>query len=253
MPEIVATYQYRNMAGEVVHETIRYSPKDFRQRRPDGQGGYIWNLNDINLVLFRLPEISAAIAKGTPVFITEGEKDCLNLVKLGFEATTSAQGVGKWRKSYTETLKGAAVCIIPDSDDTGWAHALNVLEEIYYDAECCKIIRLPGPGKDVSDWIEAGGTAEALRDLADNEPIIMPLSARRFYQAQLNVMGVNELLAEVERLKTAPLRACACNRLLKYELEFRRTAVNHERHLNKYILADIRQERRKIDTTAKLL
>jgi len=252
MPEVVAIYQYRNQAGAVAHETVRYQPKDFKQRRP-GAGGYTWSLRGIEPILYRLSEITEAIKQGIPIMLCEGEKDADNLVKLGFEATTSALGAGKWRDSYTAALRGALVLICPDNDDAGWKHALNVLHEIYYDAECCKIIRLPGPGKDVSDWIEAGGTAAVLRDLADNEPIIMPLSARRFYQAQLNVMGVSELLFEVERLKTAPLRACACNRLLKYELEFRRTAVNHERHLNKYILADIRQERRKIDTTAKLL
>ena len=252
MTEVVAVYQYRNLAGEVAHETLRYFPKDFRQRRP-GPDGYIWSLRGIEPILYRLPEITKAIAQGTPIILCEGEKDADNLVKIGFEATTCAMGVNKWRDSYTKTLEGAHCLVCADKDDAGWSHALNILDKIYYDTECVKIIRLPGPGKDVSDWIEAGGTAEALRDLADNEPIIMPLHARRFYQAQLNVMGIRELLAEVERLKTAPLRACACNTLLKYELELRRIALNYKRHLNKYILADIKQEGGKVDTTAKLL
>jgi len=233
MTEVVAIYQYRNLAGAVAHETVRYQPKDFKQRRP-GAGGYTWSLRGIEPILYRLPEITEAITQGRPVFLTEGEKDADNLVKLGFEATTSALGAGKWRNSYTEALRGALVLICPDNDDAGWKHALNVLQEIYYDAECCKIIRLSGPGKDVSDWIEDGGTAEALRELADNEPIIMPLSARRFYQAQLNVMGVSELLAEVERLKTAPLREAPCAQLVEYQLELCKQALNHEQHRNKY-------------------
>ena len=240
---VIAIYQYRDLSGAVVHETLRYGPeKDFRQRRPDGAGGYIWNLQDIEPVLYRLPEISAAIAQDTPIFLTEGEKDADNLVKLGFEATTSAMGAGKWRQLYTEALRGALVLICPDNDDAGWAHALNVLEEIYYDAEAVKIIRLPGPGKDVSDWIEAGGTAADLRELADNEPIIMPLSARRFYWAQLQVMTPAELLAEIERLKTASLRETPKAQLIKYQLEFCKAALNHEKHRNKYLEAILSQQ-----------
>jgi DNA primase len=225
---IIAVYQYRNLSNQVVHETLRYFPKDFRQRRPDGAGGYIWNLQDIEPVLYRLPEITKAIAQGIPLFLCEGEKDADNLVKLGFEATTAAMGCGKWRQSYTETLKGALCLICPDNDAAGWAHALNVLEEIYYDAECCKIIRLPGHGKDVSDWISAGGTAEALRDLADNEPVCMPLSARRFYSAQLKAMSPAELLAEIERLKTAPLRETPKAQLVEYQLKFIQETLNHK-------------------------
>ena len=141
--KIVAIYQYRNLSGAVIHETLRYEPKDFRQRRPDGQGGYIWSLQGISPVLYRLPEITKAIKAEVPIFLTEGEKDADNLVKMGFEATTSAMGAGKWRKSYTEALRGALVLIIPDNDEAGWAHALNVLEEIYYEAECVKIVRIP--------------------------------------------------------------------------------------------------------------
>jgi len=228
MQTISAIYQYRDLTGAVVHETLRYGPeKDFRQRRPGPDGQYIWSLQGIEPVLYRLPQITKAIKDGVPVFLTEGEKDADNLVKLGFEATTAAMGCGKWRKSYTEALKGAVVCICPDNDDAGWAHALNVLEEIYYDAEAVKIIRLPGPGKDVSDWIEAGGTAEALRDLADNEEISVPLSVYRFYDAQLLVMTPAELLTEIERLKTAPLRETPKLALVEYELRIWRQALKH--------------------------
>lgn len=230
MPQdIVAVYQYRNMANSVVHETLRYFPKDFRQRRPDGQGGYIWNLQDIEPVLYRLPEITKAIAQGTPVFLTEGEKDADNLIKWGFQATTSAMGCGKWRKSYTESLKGAQVLICPDKDDAGWQHALNVLEEIYYDAECVKIIRLPGPGKDVSNWIEAGGTRAQLMELADSEPVSMPLAARRFYWAQLQAMAPAQLLTELEHVKTGPLRDQPKAQLIEYELRIIREALKYRK------------------------
>ncbi len=33
----VKTYDYVDQAGKLVHQTVRYEPKDFRQRRPDGK------------------------------------------------------------------------------------------------------------------------------------------------------------------------------------------------------------------------
>ena len=39
-------------------QVVRFAPKDFRQRRPDGNGGWIWNLNGIERVPYRLPELS---------------------------------------------------------------------------------------------------------------------------------------------------------------------------------------------------
>lgn len=36
---IVATYDYTSLTGELLHQTVRFEPKDFSQRRPDGQGG----------------------------------------------------------------------------------------------------------------------------------------------------------------------------------------------------------------------
>src|SRR5262245_46861410 len=42
---IVATYPYRDENGAVLYEVVRFSPKGFAQRRPDGNGGWVWNLN----------------------------------------------------------------------------------------------------------------------------------------------------------------------------------------------------------------
>ena len=47
---IVATYDYTDDEGEVLYQAVRYSPKDFRQRRPDGNGGYVWKLGNVSRV-----------------------------------------------------------------------------------------------------------------------------------------------------------------------------------------------------------
>ncbi len=120
---IVATYEYTDASGKLLFQAVRYDPKDFRQRQPDGKGSWIWNLKGVELVLFRLPEILHAVANGTPVFICEGEKDVLAIVQRSFDATCNPMGAGKWRDSYTKTLRDADVYIIADKDDAGRNHA----------------------------------------------------------------------------------------------------------------------------------
>ena len=46
--KIVATYDYSREDGTVAFQAVRYEPKDFRQRVPDGRGNYTWNLNDLS-------------------------------------------------------------------------------------------------------------------------------------------------------------------------------------------------------------
>ncbi len=38
-PHIVATYDYRDERGTLLYQSVRYEPKDFRQRRPSGKSG----------------------------------------------------------------------------------------------------------------------------------------------------------------------------------------------------------------------
>ena len=56
-PELVATYDYTDERGNLLYHTCRYQPKDFCQRRPDGKGGWINNLQGVRRVLYRLPEV----------------------------------------------------------------------------------------------------------------------------------------------------------------------------------------------------
>src|SRR5262249_22315106 len=69
---IAATYNYVDECGELLYQVVRYEPKDFRQRRPDGNGGWTWKLDE-RRVVYRWPEL-LKFPDGT-VFVTEGEKD----------------------------------------------------------------------------------------------------------------------------------------------------------------------------------
>jgi hypothetical protein len=165
---IVATYDYTDEGGALLYQVVRYDPKGFRQRRPNGNGGWTWSLGDVRRVLYRLPELVESAADGRPLFIVEGEKDADNLRALGVPATTCAMGAGKWRPEYTEGLAGREVIIIPDNDDPGRAHAEAVAEALAPVAASVKVVQLPDlpPKGDVSDWLAAGHTKEELLTLA---------------------------------------------------------------------------------------
>lgn len=174
---IDATYDYRDEHGELLFQAIRYDPKGFSQRRPNERGGWISNLDGVRRVLYRLPELREA-DPARWVLVVEGEKDCDRLAELKFVATTSPQGAGKWREEYSEALRGRRVAILPDNDDAGAQHAEGVAQSLSGIAAKVCVVRLPDlPVKgDVSDWLDAGGTAEALKAHIKDAPIWPPIA-----------------------------------------------------------------------------
>jgi len=154
-PREVARYGYHDADNNLLFEVVRLEPKSFRQRRPDGQGGWIWNRDGVDPVLFNLPELRAANPERT-VLIVEGEKDVTRLMGE-FVVTTNVGGAGKWRTEYAEELRGRKVAILPDNDDVGRQHAVDVTRSLFGIAADVRVVELPGlPSKgDVSDWADA--------------------------------------------------------------------------------------------------
>ncbi len=157
----IAAYDYTDAQGNLVFQAVRYEPKEFRQRRPDPAGGWIWNLEGVNRVPYRLPEILMA----DPVVITEGEKDADNVRALGYTATCNAGGAGKWLDAYSEFLTGKNVIVIPDNDDPGKKHAESIIKSLDGKVNSLKLVQIPAPCKDVSDWLEGLSDNVAFPDL----------------------------------------------------------------------------------------
>ena len=170
---IVKTYDYQDEAGHLLYQVVRFDPKNFRQRRPDGKGGWLWKLGDVRRVPYRLPEIITAPRDQT-VFVVEGEKDADRLAEENILATTCAMGAGKWRPEYNEVLAGRPVVILPDNDEPGREHAAQVELSLRGVAASVKVVELPGlPAKgDVSDWLGNGGTASRLWGLIEATPAL---------------------------------------------------------------------------------
>ncbi len=155
-------YEYYNSDGEMAYQVLRYSPKAFRQRRPDGKGGWLWNMNDVEPLPFNL--VGILTNPDAPIFIVEGEKAAERLNRLGLVATTSHGGAGKWAESLGQYFTGRNVIVLPDNDNAGERHADQVVRSLWGKASKIKRVKLDGlPDKgDVVDWLFRGGTVETL-------------------------------------------------------------------------------------------
>jgi AAA domain/CHC2 zinc finger/Toprim-like len=192
---IVETYPYRDEGAELLFEVVRFEPKDFRQRKPDGKGGWVWSLNGTRRVLYRLPEV----LKATAVYIVEGEKDVHSLEALGLTATCNPCGAGKWRPEFAEFFRrDQRVVIIPDNDEPGHKHARQVAQFLLGRVQSLKIMEMPGlPEKgDVSDWLAAGGTLDQIESLAVAAPEFTQTFAAD--SAAMRFTAVGDLLNEPE-------------------------------------------------------
>ena len=167
----VAAYDYTDEQGRLLFQCVRFVPKDFKQRRPNGNGGWIWNLDGVRRVLYNLPLVVEGVKARVPIYIPEGEKDCDRLNeeggdgKLRYVATTNVFGAGKWRAEYSEVLHGADVRIIADKDDKGRKHAREIAASLKGIAKSVRVFEA-GEGKDVSEHLDAG---LSLNDLVEIE------------------------------------------------------------------------------------
>ncbi len=163
---IAATYDYTDGAGTLLYQVVRFEPKRFVQRRPDGRGGWIWSLGDVRRVPYRVPEL----VEQRRVFWCEGEKDADRVASLGLPATTGAGGANAWRDDYARQLATfgvRAVVILPDHDAPGQAYATAVARGCASAGLETRILSLPGlaPKGDISDWLDSGHTREELEAL----------------------------------------------------------------------------------------
>lgn len=169
-PQIEKVYDYTDEHGNLKYQAVRMHPKSFRQRHPDDHGGWIWNMEGVTRVLYRLPEV----LKASTVWIAEGEKDCDNLVKLGFTATCNVGGALKWLDAYSEVLNGKHVVVVPDNDEPGRKHATQIIASLTNKALSAKLVPMPEPHKDASDYIATFKTpeeAKAALDALENKAV----------------------------------------------------------------------------------
>ena len=153
-------YPYCDEAGKLLYETVRLEPgrggrdKDFRQRQPDGKGGWLYHLTGVRRVLYRLPELIAADPRRT-VIVCAGEKDCESLKRLGMLATTNVCGErAEWLADYSLTLAGRHVVVIADADGPGRRHCDEVVGSLVRH-KAASVTPVELPEKDATAFLNA--------------------------------------------------------------------------------------------------
>ena len=160
-----AAYDYRDENGALLYQVLRFEPKDFRYRYPNGKID--------RRVLYRWQDLLQH-PDGT-VFVCEGEKDADRIASLGQCATTVASG--KWTADCIKALAGRDCLILEDNDDTGRKKALEAALAVHGVANTIRIVRLPElrDRQDVSDWLDADkSNADTLVDICFDAPLWKP-------------------------------------------------------------------------------
>ena len=175
-PPCVTIYPYPDENGRPLFRVKRREPgtdgrsKSFTQQRYVKDFGWTNGVKGVRRVLYRLPEVIAAVKAGRPIVLCEGEKDVDELVRLGYVATCNAGGAGKWKPEYSETLRGADVTIWADDDDAGMSHARMVHDGLIGKAKSIRVVKAKF-GKDAYDHFAAGHT---LSDAVPVPPSALP-------------------------------------------------------------------------------
>lgn len=198
-------FDYTDEGGSLLYQVVREDllngKKDFKQRRPGENGGWIWKLEDTRRVLYRLPHILQEA--DAPIVIHEGEKAVESAVAADLPGvhTTTAGGSNAPDKTDFSAVKGREVIICPDNDQSGEDY-LHVVADMAKAARALsvKVLRLPGLPKkgDVVEWVQAGGRPEAFDALLkgaeafDGVPLHSGLSAAVVSYSDLLALKLQE-------------------------------------------------------------
>ena len=170
---MVVRVEYQNADGAFVQTKDGKRQKTFRQCRPDPEQSdkWIWNVDGVAVLPYKLPALIETIGNGHFVVIAEGEAKVDLLWTWNVPATCNAGGAGKWKPEHSAFLCGADVIIVPDNDMAGRKHCDIVAASLQGVASSVRVLDLPGlgPKQDIIDWAKAGGTVERLHDLIAHE------------------------------------------------------------------------------------
>jgi hypothetical protein len=180
-----ATWDYRDEAGRLSFQVVRYRAEDgskrYLQRRPNPDSSspdaFIMGLGDTKRTLYRLPQLleyiesERRIGSIPPIWVVEGERCADAITRLGFQGTTNSGGCGRFAMTDYSPLSFCNVVVLPDNDArdeklyrtqgreswAGQSHAEEVCRLLFPIAATVKYVDLPGsPIKgDIADWMNA--------------------------------------------------------------------------------------------------
>lgn len=169
----VERIEFQNQDGSFVLTDGGKRKKSFRQRRadPHREGQWLYCVDGVRMVPYRLPELQEAIALGHPIVIAEGEHKVDSLRGWNIAATCNTGGAKHWKAEHSAYLRGAEVIIMPDNDQAGRLHCEKCASSLIEAGANVRVLELPGlaPKGDIADWAQAG-TIEELHGLIECAP-----------------------------------------------------------------------------------
>ena len=164
-------YDYYNEQGYVASK-LRFKGKRFSWGVIEGDNIDFKNVPK-EKPLYNLSDLLDHIKNtpGEPVYITEGEKDCQTLRRLGFTACTPG-GSNSWKDYHAKYFKDLKVIIMQDNDPAGEKMTESIVSDIKDLAGAYKVI-IPSdkPKGDISDYLlKDRHSLEDLKRLEDSVP-----------------------------------------------------------------------------------
>ena len=180
-PPVVARYDYRDSAGNLAAQKLRYADKRFTWRRPDGQGGWLYNRKGVPNLLY----IQGDADPGGAILLAEGEKDVDTLAhRLGFPAASGMDGAGhgKWKPEYTRQLQGRAAAILPDHDQVGREYALEVAGALHEAGIPVRLLDLAAVWPEIPEHGDITDLADAVGDSRARELMVQLLQETKDWE-----------------------------------------------------------------------
>ncbi len=121
----------------------------------------------------------------SPIWLVEGEPDCLCALSHGLNAVTATGGAGTWREEWNERFRGAEVILAYDADHKGRHGADKVAAALVEVASSVRVLEWPAlmlengelpdnHGQDLTDWFMTHDRSrEELERLAQETTAVM--------------------------------------------------------------------------------
>lgn len=236
--QLVKAYQYCDPDGNDVCQVVRYHPKTFRpRRRVAGLDGWVYEINGapvkrvndhheeigfkwvaadgkkrgdapsqgeqavppLEMWPYNASYLQATADTGKIVLYCEGEKDCDNLMKLGFLATTAQGGASQrfFDRRWAKLFRGRHLVVVPDHDEAGRLFARHYAG-CFLDAAAASVTMLHLPGQpekaDVSDWIHRN--QKGASDTGPNSQVTKALKALIAKQTGYGRLDIKSIFAK---------------------------------------------------------
>ncbi|MBN1763868.1 MAG: AAA family ATPase [Sedimentisphaerales bacterium] len=163
---LISFHDYRDEFDTLLYRVLKYESDTIKHYRPDGHCGFIYNLDGVRRVPYKLPNLIKQPLDQW-CFIVETEREVDRLITMKLSATCNPGGPGHWHYSYNPYFMNRKVAILPRPHEPGRHHAQELSRQLSTFARKLRIInlnRIP-EGGDVCDWImnfKHGGAKETL-------------------------------------------------------------------------------------------